>query len=130
MKAQISFEYLLMVGLIILLLGPVFYYSFSTSVQTIKMNEADNLVKSVANTADTLYSLGIGSQDTIQVKVPGGVRNITISGKEIVLTLSIFNGNSQISQETKGNITGSIPIKEGTYHVTIKNENNTIQVTG
>lgn len=129
MKAQLSLEYLLLVGLILMLLAPVFYYAFSTSTQTIKMNEADNFVKSIANTADTLYSLGPGSQDSIEINVPKGTKNITLKNKEVLLIIYIFNGEAYISADTKTNISGNITTKSGSYHITLKNENNTIKVT-
>ena len=129
MKSQISLEYLLLVGLLLAVLSPIFYYSFSTSTQTIKMNQASNLVKKIANTADTLYALGPNSQDTIEIIVPGGVENITIDNKEVLLAINLFKGISYIGMDTKTNISGTINTKAGDYHITLKNENNTIKVT-
>ncbi len=128
-RAQIALEYVILVGLVLALLTPVFYFSFTTSVQTIKMNEASNLVKRIADTADTLYALGAGSQDTIEINVPGGVQSISLGNKEVLLKIKIFEGVSDISMNTKTNISGTLSTKSGTYHITLKNENNTIKVT-
>ena len=129
MRGQISFEYLLLTGLIMLFLAPIFYYSVYTATYNIKMNEASNLVKSIADTADILYSLGPDSQNTIEITMPSGVQNMSINNTEVLVVIQIFKGVSYIGMDTKTNISGNISTKSGTYHITLKNENNTIKVT-
>lgn len=129
-KAQVSMEYLMITGIILLALIPVFYYAVSATTQTIKINQASEAVTKIRETADTLYIFGSGSQDTIKINLPGGVKNITFSGKDINLKLEIFKKVSDISEKSKGNITGSINNKRGIQYITLKNANNVIQISG
>ena len=129
MKAQISVEYILITALVLLMLSPIFYYAFSTSVQSIKMNQVAALVDDLADSADVLYSLGPNSQDTLKITVPGGVTNITIANTEISVFIRLFNAVSEAHRTTNGNVSGSINISSGIHYVTVKNENNTIKIT-
>ena len=128
-KAQVALEYLLLIGLILALLLPFFYYSFVPITQNTQMSKSTILVNSVTETADVLYSLGPGSQDVILIDMPGGVENVTIQNKEIILKVRIFSGVSDIIGESKADLNGTLNIKSGSWHVLIKNENNTIQIS-
>jgi uncharacterized protein (UPF0333 family) len=128
-KAQLSIEYLILTGIILIFLLPILYYAFSNSIQNLKMHQANELVKRIAETADTLYILGPGSQDTIKVIVPGGVENITFGNRQVYLRIKIFTNVSDVIAETKANINGSIKTKAGSYFIKIKNEDDVIQVT-
>src|SRR3990167_7674552 len=96
LRAQVSLEYLLFAGVMLTILIPVFSYALYATNQHIRTSQANELVQRVAETADSLYSIGPGSQDTLTVIVPGGVQSITIQGNEINLRLNIFNSISDI----------------------------------
>ena len=122
-------EYLVILGLILALLIPVFYYSVSSFNKSISLNQAGEMVNRIADTADFVYALGPGSQDTLRVIVPGGVESISIQGREILLKIRIFGAVSDVLAFTKGNVNGSITIKSGSSIIKIKNEDNVIQIT-
>ena len=128
-KAQVSIEYILLIGLIIAAITPLFYYSISTITQNTKMNRAYSLVNKIADTADMLYALGPGSQEVIVIEIPGGVESITIQGKEVNVRMVLFSKASDISAVSKANMTGSLVTKSGSWHVLIKNEDNTIKIS-
>jgi len=127
--AQISIEYILLIGIVLAAVLPIFYYSFTTINDNTKMNKASMVANQVAETADMLYALGPGSQDVVVLDIPAGVYNITISNKEINLKLRIFKKVSDIGAVSKANMTGTIPVMSGTQHILMKNENNTIQIS-
>ena len=128
-RGQVALEYMLLIGLIIAVILPLFYYSFSTITQNTQMAKASTMVNTIVETADTLYALGSGSQELIVIEVPRGVENITIQGKEIIVKIRIFSGLSDVSAKSKTNMTGTLNKTRGSWHVLIKNENNTIQIS-
>jgi len=128
-KSQISIEYILLIGLILAAVLPIFYYSFTTINNHTKMNKASMIVIKVVETADMLYALGPGSQEAIVIEIPSGVENITIQGKEINLKLRIFTKVSDIFAVSKTNMAGTILATPGSWHILMKNENNTIQIS-
>ncbi len=128
-KAQVAIEYILLIGLIVAVIIPIFYYSLSTITQNIKMNRAYAMVNKIVETADMLYALGPGSQEVIVIEIPGGVKNITIQGKEINARLMIFSNVSDINAISKANMSGTLVTKAGSWHILMKNEDNTIKIS-
>ena len=128
-RGQVALEYILLIGLIIAAILPIFYYSFSTIIHTIKMNKAYSMVNEIVETADMLYALGPGSQEVIVIGIPGGVESITIQDNEINIKMIIFSSTSDIFARSKANMNGTLPTKSGSLHVLMKNENNTIQIS-
>jgi uncharacterized protein (UPF0333 family) len=123
-KAQVSFEYILLVGMVFFFVVFVLYYTIIESNQTIKMNMANDVVTKLAKTADMVYALGPGSQDYIQIEMPNGVQSTNISNKKISLKIKIFSNVSDVFAETKANVTGTLPTNGGIQHVSVKVLNN------
>jgi len=129
-KAQVSFEYILLVGIVFFFVAIILYYTIIESNQTIKMNMANDVVTKLAKTADMVYALGPGSQDYIQIEMPNGVQSTNISNKQISLKIKIFSNISDVFARTKANVTGTLPIKGGSQHISIKVLNNyTVQIS-
>ena len=128
-RAQVALEYLLLIGLIIVTTVPFFYYSSTTMMQNIKMNEAITAVNKIVETADFLYALGPGSQEEILVKFPRGTDGIVINENEIILKLEIFNDVSDVVGYSKTSLSGELIGEEGPWHIVLKNEDNTIQIS-
>ena len=129
-KAQASFEYIMLVGIVFFFVVFILYYTLIESNQTIKMNMANDAVTKVAKTADMVYALGPGSQDYIQIEMPNGVQSTNLSNKKISLKIKIFSSVSDVFDETKANITGTLPTKGGIQHISVKVLNNyTVQIS-
>nr|MBI4156955.1 hypothetical protein [Candidatus Woesearchaeota archaeon] len=129
MKGQITIEYMMLVGVFFFLVITIFYFATTESVKTIQSNKADNVVNSLAKTADYLYTLGPGSGDSIEIDMPGNVNSIMISNKEIIINMGIYGGISDISATTKANVTGSISTSRGINHVNLKVlDNGVVQI--
>ncbi len=128
-KGQISAEYLIIMGFVLVALLPVFYYSLTNLNNNLRLNQANDMINRIAETADFVYFLGPGSQDTLSIVIPGGVESITLQGKEVAMKMRIFGSVSDFVAVTKATINGSISISQGTSNILIKNENNVIQIT-
>ena len=61
-RAQASLEYVIVVGILLVLLIPLFYYLTYTSSESVKNSQAEDAVKSLASAANEVYSLSPGSK--------------------------------------------------------------------
>lgn len=128
-KGQVATEYMLLVGIVLFITIPIFYYAITNSSQSIRMNEASNVVDAIAKTADTVYALGPGSQDYIQIMIPGGVESISFDRNEVQMKVKIFSDTSDFFAVSKANLTGSISINSGSKHIYIKTlDNETVEI--
>jgi len=112
-KAQVSVEYLMLVGVAFLIIIPIIYYATTTLTENVTYSKSENFIKTIATNADRLYSLGPGSKKSISLELPGNVESIQILDKEIILKYSKGNNLYDIAEFTKGNITGSISTISG-----------------
>ena len=104
MKGQISIEYLIIVGIVIFVSVPLFYYATRTSGENLRLNQADDTVKSITNAADLVYSSGLGSKDTVWVNIPSGVTGVSVANKTITMNLTIFGRISEYLSFSKANL--------------------------
>jgi len=102
---QISFEYIAIFGLVLLLTVPLFYIGLSRSKENIRHEQVTDTVDSIVKNADEVYSLGLGSKDFVWVNTPTGITSAYVDGKTFVITLSIFGANSEYIAISKANLT-------------------------
>lgn len=121
MKGQSSLEYAIIIGAILVITIPIFYYTFHESSRTFKSNQAVDTVNTLARKADSLAALGPGTRDYVWISVPGGVRSTLVANQTISLFLS---AGGDISAFTKTNITGTLPPDPGTYRMVVETFDN------
>ena len=129
MKGQISIEYLMLIGLILLIVIPLFYYTLSRTREDLRSQQAYDALSSLAHTADEVYSLGLGSRDFIWIHTPTGIKDFTIDGKSLAMTLSLRGATSDFTADTKANVTVTQDflnkiVLPGTYKVSVETYKN------
>ncbi len=130
MKAQVSVEYLIIVGIALLLLTPVILYATQllfSSKKELRINLAEDTVESLAEAADWVYSLGPPSRMELTIYIPEKVNEILIENHTILMRLE--GHPSPISTTTKANVTGNIPIENGYYKVWVIAEENYVNIS-
>src|SRR3989344_5131814 len=110
MKSQVAVEYMVIIAIALVIATPIVYYSLTEANTEVKLNEINSALNDLKNTAETIYTLGPGSKDYIPITLPAGIESFSISGKEILFKLRIFEGTSDVFIITKANVTGDIPI--------------------
>ena len=108
---QISVEYLLILGMALLILIPgsyLFYkYSRSTNDQVVR-GQIDAAGSQIIGQARDVYSFGNNNRVTIDVEIPAAVKNITIyDGIELDFTYDSSSGVQEALFFSLANITGS-----------------------
>jgi len=119
-RGQISLEYIILIGTILILIIPISYYLTYQTSSNLRVNQADDAVKSIARTVDTVYSMGPGARNYVWITIPKGVTDTKLSTNEIQISLGIYGGVSDIAATTSANLTGEIPNSSGTYKIPIE----------
>lgn len=113
-------EYIMIIGLLLLVTIPLFVYAFVEVKRSIQMNHADDAVNTIANAADTVYSLGLGSKKYVWITTPGGVTQTLVDGNEVSMKLYIFKGEADVFATTKPVVIGSIPAARGQHRISVE----------
>jgi hypothetical protein len=116
-KGQISTEYLIVVGFIILaisaLLSVALFYTGGIT-DRIKLDQVNNYANKIIGSAEEVYYSGTPSRATTSVYLPNGVRNITFFDEHtIVVNVSTTSGENIISYKSNVPLNGSLSNAEG-----------------
>ena len=110
-KAQISVEYLIIIGisLAILIPGGYFFYNYSKSSNegTIRSQVA-NIGSTMITTAESIYGLADGSMVTVDFKYPKNIREVYfLDGRELIIKYELSSGMNEAVFFSKINLTGN-----------------------
>ena len=119
-KAQISTEYLIIMGMVLVIVIPLFYYAVSESNINIKSNNAEDTINTLARAADSVYSIGPGTRKYVWINVPIGVKSYSLANKSVLMKLSMPGGTSDIHLSTKADLAGIIPISKGKHRIKVE----------
>lgn len=101
-KAQVSIEYLIIVGfvtfVVMAIMGIALYYS-GTIKDKIKENQVNNFANKIISTAESVYYSGSPSKATITVYLSDNVRNIYIpsTNDALVIKFGTSSGENTIA---------------------------------
>ncbi|MBI4154810.1 class III signal peptide-containing protein [Candidatus Woesearchaeota archaeon] len=125
-RGQASVEYLILVGIMLALLIPLFYYSLTEISNNLRISQAENAVNLIAGKIDNIYTLGQGNRETVKIIIPKGTVSLgVIQNKSIELKLLIFGNQTEIFKNTKANnIIGNFPTESGIYLLQIEGLDN------
>lgn len=132
MRAQSAIEFLIIVSMLLLILGPLW-----VEVSTILRQQQDDLrvayaktaVSEIQRAADIVSIQGPPASIMVRVYIPTVVTGSTVAGKEIELTLKMANSTTDVVAQTRGPVAGSLPTIEGFYRITVKAENGYVNIT-
>ena len=121
-RGQASVEYLILVGVMLAFLIPLFYYSLTEISNNLRISQAENTVNLVAGKIDNVYTLGAGNREKLKVTIPKGVVSFDIiENKTVELKFFVFGNQTEIFKTTKAsNIEGELPQKPGAYFLLVE----------
>ena len=120
MKAQASTEYLMMIGVVLLIIIPLLFYGLKESREGIQLNQAEDTVATIANAVDTVYSIGPGAKKLVWVNIPGGVEGASLENKDVLFKVRVYGNTADIFSSTKALLAGSLPIDAGPHRISIE----------
>lgn len=131
-NAQISMEYLVIMGfvtfIIIGLFGVAFIYSGGTKDQ-IKINQLSNFANKVISTAENVFFRGEPSKATITAYLPENIEEITISEEGLFFTIHTNTGKNIISFSSDAPLSGSLTIIKGLKRIQFIAQEDSVQIT-
>jgi hypothetical protein len=117
-RAQVSMEYLFVMGFAVLLLIPliILYYEQTTRLSDEASNAAaSRAVTQIIEAADTVYYLGAPSTRTLVVDFPDNVESIAFNGPSVSLHMLSSHGNYEQVAWSAANLTGVVESFEGPH---------------
>src|SRR3990172_3259825 len=122
MKAQVALEYAIVLGLIIAAVGIFYAYVYEQQQIETGSRQAEIAANTIKTAADNLYSQGPGAKTQVNVFFPNNYipEKSNLSGKRILIKISILKGETDIVAFTRGNISGSLPNLSGTKVLTLE----------
>ncbi len=112
MRAQVSLELLITVGIILAFTIPVVLLLLSISqigYETSTLAQADASAKTLADNINEMFIQGLGAKKFITIAFPINTQSISIQGKEVVIKLKTSNGDYEAASPIFANASISNP---------------------
>jgi len=131
-KAQISIEYLIVVGfvtfVIIGVLGIAIIYSGSVK-DKIKFNQLTSFANKLISSSESVFYRGEPSKATISAYLPEGVESIEIYPNDILIKIRTSSGKNRISFSSDVSLSGEITSSPGLKKIIITAQENNVLIS-
>lgn len=131
-KAQISTEYLIVMGFVtfvlIVILGIALSYSGAVQ-DSIKSTQQKEFAERIISSAEEVFYAGTPSKATINVYLPKNVKQIDIIEDNIVLTTETSTGTEKTAYKSNVPLTGNLQINHGLNRVEIIATTNSAEIS-
>lgn len=125
-KGQESFDYLFLLGIVLLVSVPLYLFSVRTAGNSFGSSLATDALDNVASAVDDLNELGAGNKKIVKISLPSGIEEFYILDGEIVYSLNGENLSARIHSEVLGNL----PTNEGSHSVRVRSIDGGVVVLG
>ena len=130
--AQISTEYLVIVGFVVFLvigvLSIAFFYT-SGSQDQIRFSNLQHFANTLISNSEEIYYSGEPSLRTLSLYLPGGVENIEVGSDALTFTIITNSGTNIVSFTSNVPIGGSISSQEGVKRVQLTAQSLRVFIT-
>lgn len=131
-KAQVSIEYLIIVGfvtfVVMAILGIAFYYS-GTMKGKIKENQITDFANKIISTSESVYYSGAPSKATISCYLPDNVKSITIGEYDLIIEFSTSSGVNKIAFSSRVPISGTLTTSQGLKKIQIEAQSDRVIIS-
>lgn len=131
-KAQVSVEYMLVMGFAALMALPLLliYYTYSSDTSdSVATSQAMQIARRIVDSSESVYYLGKPSQTTLKLNFPDRIKSTRLGDYEVVINVSTKSGTAEMVQVSSVNITGNLPTTQGIHIITVKAEEGYVQIT-
>lgn len=121
-KGQAALEYLMIMGIVMFLLIPLFSLvtSFTHRTRTdMKISALQDSLRNLADSADMAYSQGYPARITTSFYAPQGIIYTNVTQHYFHARIQTRTGPRDLISKTHANLTGSLPESPGSYQVTL-----------
>lgn len=132
-KAQVSMEFIIIVGFVFLLTIPlviVFFEQTTIIKDAISTNHIRNIAIRITDRAETIYYLGEPSKTTIKTQFPENIERINITTKAVIFEYrNSKNDLRPIIVTSAVNLSGNISINQGIHNIEIESLGGLVSIT-
>ena len=131
MEAQVAFEFLVITGIVLAFLTPIWIYASSLQTRSsdqLDISLAQNAASKLTNTADLVASQGMPAQAMLDVYMPAQVANVSIIASTIDIKVNTFTGVVDAVSSSNSQLNGSLPAAQGSYQVLVQAKNGYVQI--
>lgn len=131
-KGQVSMEYLLVLGFLLLLLIPLLVLYNSTQKDTqdqlveAQARKVGNLIR---DAAERVYFAGEPAQETLQLQFPRNIKNITFTNASMYFTLAGGANQYDLLIPSLAPLNGTLLVNEGVHIVVVRAQGGVVQVS-
>ncbi len=132
MKAQASFEYMMVFALALAFAIPVWIYMSSmqqSAGEELSLSYSKNAVNQITSAADLVYTQGPPAKVRLNVYIPSRLEMINIINKTVNFRILTSAGASDVFSESVANLTGTLSNSEGTYWISVESKGNYVQIS-
>ena len=131
-KAQVSMEYLIIVGFVTAITIPLIFIFNTHSAEVneqIIANQADSIATKIVESAESVYYLGESSKVTFRVQMPEKITSVLIGNNEIVFFVNRISGTDQVVKWCPIPINGSIAYTPGIHKIVVESKGDYVLVS-
>lgn len=113
-KAQAALEYMMIIGIAMLILVPIILYSYQQNETAMRINQAKLAATQISASAGSLYAQGPGAKTTLDIFLPAGYSAQSYASGNIV-NIKVYTpaGSNDVIEITRANMSGSLPSDSG-----------------
>ncbi|MFQ5405546.1 MAG: hypothetical protein ACE5DI_00100 [Candidatus Micrarchaeia archaeon] len=129
-RAQAALEYMLIIGVSLAILLPLWLYANSSIEDTkasLQIAYARNSLNKIGEAADAAFVEGPPAKFSLYLTFPQGIESTSVSGREASMRLNLLDRPGSVSDvfvSTIGNMTGTLPTQSGPLRLFVKAEYN------
>lgn len=128
---QVAAEYLMLLGMALILITPMIIFSVNTSATQRALTDGEVALARVASAAESVYAQGVGAKQTVAVYIPeaSNLPASTISDNTIRLRVYVGGSLTDITHPFPFNVTGSLPLTPGYQQIPVETlANGVVQI--
>ena len=129
---QAALEYLIVVGMALLLLAPIIGVG-QTAIDGLKKDSnmliARQTMNKITEASELVFAQGPPASVTITAQIPSNINEIIFMNKIIIMKLNQYERESDIISMVNFNVTGFIPNNSGTYKINIRAIDDGVNIT-
>ncbi len=131
-KAQVSVEYLVIVGFVAVIVIPmllIFYTYADRTEDEVISNQVNKIGLKVSDAAEAMYYLGEPSRTRVRAYFPKNINTITVGNNELVFIIHTKEGEDDIVLYTPVPIQGSLDVHSGYHNINVRSRGSYVEIT-
>jgi len=125
-KGQVATEYLMLVGICLLIIAGVSGYAFTQYQDTISSSQTKEAILGIKEAVNNVYALGNGNALIIKISIPNNISSFTASENALRITTSTFGSLVESTEVVDTNVSGVLPTLAGQYDILVSNNNGAV----